>query len=361
MNELSNFHICWRSPSDIAHDIFEGFGNDLIKTTIEYCVSLNYFNLEYLNGKIRNFTYVGHDKTNKPVELSIDSHKKIVVKETAMQCHCLLRLLPLLIGHKIPEGDPVWELYTFFRQLLDYMLSPSLTRGQIACFENETKDFLQCYFQKNDDQRVKPKAHYMLHYAQQYLTFGPLIQSCTLRFEGKHSFFKDTMRRTKNFKNPVNYLAKKSQFLQCFYHKNENFLPDNGDSFKNKATFVDSSVKDYLEDKFSISTICLYTSASINRLDYSNKHCIVLNVSDVDISFGQVIYISNVAGRSLLVYQLMKTLYFSTHLHAYIAQQSYDESVQSIYISDIKFPFPIPVYIAEQYKVIVLPHFLQTS
>ena len=36
LNDLHHYHNCWGSPSDIVHDIFEGFGNDLIKHTVEY-------------------------------------------------------------------------------------------------------------------------------------------------------------------------------------------------------------------------------------------------------------------------------------------------------------------------------------
>ena len=38
LNQLHFFHIIWGSPSDIAHDLFEGFCNDLLKLVIEHCL-----------------------------------------------------------------------------------------------------------------------------------------------------------------------------------------------------------------------------------------------------------------------------------------------------------------------------------
>ena len=35
LNDLDHFHVCWNCPSDIAHDIFEGIGPELIKVTVE--------------------------------------------------------------------------------------------------------------------------------------------------------------------------------------------------------------------------------------------------------------------------------------------------------------------------------------
>uniref|UniRef100_A0A669BL90 Uncharacterized protein n=1 Tax=Oreochromis niloticus TaxID=8128 RepID=A0A669BL90_ORENI len=40
------------------------------------------------------------------------------------------------------------------------------------------------------DKALKAKHHYLLHYAELILHFGPLIRLCTLRFESKHSYFK---------------------------------------------------------------------------------------------------------------------------------------------------------------------------
>ena len=39
------------------------------------------------------------------------------------------------------------------------------------------------------DVKLRPKHHYLLHYPELILQFGPLIKVWTMRFESKHRFF----------------------------------------------------------------------------------------------------------------------------------------------------------------------------
>ena len=80
---------------------------------------------------------------------------------------------------------------------------------------------------------MKPKGHFMLHYPKQYETFGPLITNCTLRFEGKHSYFKEIMKRTKNFRSPCLSMAMRHQQMQCWLDQLSNYLVSANSTYTN--------------------------------------------------------------------------------------------------------------------------------
>uniref|UniRef100_A0A8C6LRA2 Uncharacterized protein n=1 Tax=Nothobranchius furzeri TaxID=105023 RepID=A0A8C6LRA2_NOTFU len=75
------------------------------------------------------------------------------------------------------------------------------------------------------DQSLKPKHHYVLHYPSLILKFGPLIRLWTLRFESKHSYFKECARKMHNFLHLSKTLAERHQLLQSYLGCGQLFPP----------------------------------------------------------------------------------------------------------------------------------------
>ena len=48
------------------------------------------------------------------------------------------------------------------------------------------------------------------------LQFEPLIRFWTLRFESKHAYFKDRVRKCKNYKNLTKTVSERHQLLQAY-------------------------------------------------------------------------------------------------------------------------------------------------
>ena len=55
---------------------------------------------------------------------------------------------------------------------------------------------------------------------------GPVCHFWSMRFESKHSYFKDVARRVKCFKNIPKTLATRHQQLMCYYLNSSNFFID---------------------------------------------------------------------------------------------------------------------------------------
>lgn len=147
-------------------------------------------------------------------------------------------------------------------------------------FSDDTVDFLNC---KISDHRallkevfpnfvLRPKHHYMEHYPQLIRMYGPLRNLWTIRFEGKHKFFKKVIRDAQNFKNVPLMLAKKHQ-MAIAYHM------DAGSFFKPRVqmdrvcssliTAFPENVQEYLELRSpNCSTVLVASSVYIDGIKY---------------------------------------------------------------------------------------------
>jgi hypothetical protein len=360
LNELSHYHICWGIPSDVAHDIFEGFGQDVLSLTLEHLLQKRLLTLAEVNYKIKHFPYSGIHKTNKPLPLSGDNNK-VTVRQTAIECLHLLRLLPLIIGDSIPQGDEHWVLYTEFLHLLDYILAPSLCKGDILYMKHQITDFLRRWFAMYKV-NVKPKAHYLVHYATQYIVFGPIIDNSTLRFGGKHSYFKKAFSQCKNHRNPCKTMATKHQYLQCYHHQSENFLLDGHAKYMKTSSIsinlIDDELKEILvplsiEDKLNISESVIY-----NGITYTIKSVVATGHNGCDYSFGCIKYIISCNRRVNLILNRMEVSYFDAHLHSYRLTKK--REIERVAVDNLISPHCLPAYAINDADVnVILPHFIQ--
>ena len=65
------------------------------------------------------------------IYIRICMHNIIHFKHVAAQMWCLIRLLPLLIGDKVPETCPHWQNYLLCTTV-DYLLAPVLSLDSVA-------------------------------------------------------------------------------------------------------------------------------------------------------------------------------------------------------------------------------------
>lgn len=84
----------------------------------------------------------------------------------ATQMWCLGRLLPLMIGAKISEGDQRWCNFLRLLRIMDYLFAPVLSKDCVAhlkeLIEEHHKEFKELY----PSCTIIPKMHYMVHYPE---------------------------------------------------------------------------------------------------------------------------------------------------------------------------------------------------
>ena len=84
----------------------------------------------------------------------------------AAQMWCLCRLLPLMIGHLIPNGNEHWENFLLLLKIIDIILAPCTTHRIISYLGVLIQDHHEEFFRLNPSCPVTPKFHYMIHYPE---------------------------------------------------------------------------------------------------------------------------------------------------------------------------------------------------
>ncbi len=82
---------------------------------------------------------------------------------------CLLRLLPLLVLHRVPLENSKWEVLLKLLESSHYICAPSIYGHQDDIMEECITDFINSFQAEFPDEAVKPKLHYMSHYPLQTL------------------------------------------------------------------------------------------------------------------------------------------------------------------------------------------------
>ena len=321
-NTLTYFHSIWGCPSDLAHDLFEGFVCVALDRIIRHFVREGFFTLKQLNLKMCTFEYATCDRPNKPTPFS-DELAKFKIKENASQCWCLLRLLPLFVFEWVPSNDPCLTLLLDLLDIVDYICAPTILPGEVDFLDDMISHFLESYYTRFDEDFVTPKAHFLTHYARQILYFGPLIHCWTLRFEGKHNYFKEGANRTKNRKNICKSLATRHQYLLCLYHSSDNFLQRSerqqtrhGNLFPVRLLKV--TIQELLHPVLGESeNVYQATSVTVNGILYEAGCCVVHGFELDSYAFGRISCIFIIGGIGFLLLDILRTEEFVPEVHGY--------------------------------------------
>ncbi|XP_072030558.1 uncharacterized protein [Amphiura filiformis] len=145
LNQLENFHVVCSLPSDIAHDLFEG-GVVSVRLAIIVCslVQDRHFSLKLLNERIEQFEYASCDRSN-PIPPMPEQIAQFKIKSTIAETWLLMRMLPLLIGDKVPEGNDVWELYLKLADMVECICAKSYECGEIEYMGEKIVEFHESF------------------------------------------------------------------------------------------------------------------------------------------------------------------------------------------------------------------------
>lgn len=129
----------------------------------------------------------------------------------------LLRLLPLLIGHNVGENEHTWEVLMLLKDIVELSMSVQFTDDTVEFLNYKISEHRALFKKVFPNFVLRPKHHYIEHYPQSVRMYGPLRNLWTMRFEGKHTFFKRVIRDAQNFKNVPLMLAKKHQMTMAYH------------------------------------------------------------------------------------------------------------------------------------------------
>ena len=357
-NSLAYFHSIWGCPSDLAHDLFEGFACMVLEQIVRYFVDNHFFTLQQLNHKIRTFSYAPCDRPNKPSPFA-DELANFKIKQTASQCWCFLRLLPLFVYEWVPTDDACLYLLVDLLDIVDLICAPVISPGEVHFLNDLICHFMEGYFSTFEEASVTPKAHFLTHYARQIMHFGPLIHSgFTLRFESKHNYFKELAHRTKNRKNLCKSLAERHQYQQCLYHSCKCFLQGNealqtinGRLYpvrllKNAVQYLLSPLLGGNENVYQATTV------TVNGTKYPTSCCVVHGFDDDEYQFGRVSCIFVIGGMEYLLLDTLTTQKFNREVHGYIVSET--REVKLCRVSDLQDYHPLGLYTLPNGELVII-------
>lgn len=344
---LQHFHVVNGYPPDILHDLLEGVVPTELALCLKALISKGYFSLETLNAAIKEFPYTFSDKTNQPQLITKNFSSKGTIGGNGHENWTFLRLLPLLVGHHIPEGDETWEVLMNLKDVVELSVSASFTEELVYFLDCKIAEHRELFQKVFPNEKLRPKHHYIEHYPQLIKTFGPLSDVWTMRFEGKHKFFKEAVRQTHNFKNIPLTLAIKHQKMIAFHLANPSFFKPSVEINKVKSVMVSSfpqNVQEYLHHRNAQqNTVLVASSVSVYGIKYSVNMVISVGSCSGLPDFRQIVKIVVINANILFVCRPM-TSWYDEHLRVYELCSSHLSTLLVSQLSDLNDVFPLSLY-----------------
>lgn len=191
------------------------------------------------------------------------------------------------------------------------------------------EDFLEAFCHEFPDENLKPKFHFLLHYPDQILHYGPLLHIQTLRFEAKHSYFRELAQRTKCKKNICKSLAVRHQTLQCISNESRDFLK----SCPTESVGGSSVPIVLLQHRFqellqphtqNLTDIFQCKSVHYNFIHYTVGCCIVIGHDGDHYKFCKIEQCFIVNNTVLVLGKKLEYIDYKRHLNAHIVKEIND-------------------------------------
>lgn len=329
-------------PHDIMHDALEGVVQYEIKLLIRHCIDSNYFTIAEYNRRLIMFNY-GMTESDKPTailtrEILRSDDKKFHLSSS--QTLLLCRLLPLLIGDCITEGDRHWKCYLLLLKIMDIIVSPVIAKGQCSTLKLLIEEHHISFTNLYGESCITPKFHFMIHYPEQILSLGPLVCSWTMRYESKLQFFKRASHLG-NFKNIALTVAQRHQRWMCYQICSDNLVKSNFECGPSKnATVNFSSLPDSLAKSVQDVVPTINDDTKVFNPKwvktggncYTTNNCYIATGSDgLNPTFGEILDIFLVCSNILLLYVQNYTCeYYDDHYHAFVIKASANNFIVNV-------------------------------
>lgn len=355
-DNLSYFNVVTGYPPDIVHDFFEGIVPVELAQCIDLLVSKRYFSLEQLNNRIRSFPYKEGDKTNHPTVLSkaVSKKKRRSLGGNAHENWCLIRLLPFIIGPNVPADEPAWLVILDLKDIVELVVAPVHSLQSVAYLECKVSEHRKRYQQLFPNQKLMPKHHFIEHYAEMIKCFGPLVSLWTMRFEAKHSFFKQAVRNIKSFRNIAGSLARKHQLMVAY----RMLCPDDENSTDvTRVTEVpldvlkDNVVKSISNKHPDVTAVNLATGGFVNNIQYKKGMIVVHGSCGGLPDFCEIQHLCIIKKETLLILKRLNSWYME-HYRAFHLQTTTDVVVVSM--TELADPYPLCDYEVGHLRMVTL-------
>ncbi|XP_058465342.1 uncharacterized protein LOC131438942 [Malaya genurostris] len=225
-HRLSYFHVCDNFVFDAMHDVLEG----VLVYNLQHClyhfiIKKQYLSTDALNRQKNTFVYGDLNSSNIPNDFVENKIKNKQIKMTASEMKTFWTFLPLIFGIMIPEEDLVWNFVKITLKLIHIIFLDEIPTELIEELKVLVKQHHNKYMLLFDDS-LKPKFHFLTHYATAIQKSGCIRRNWAMRFEAKHRESKNYCRVNNNKKNLCYSLSIKSSYKFAYNVLNNEFFSD---------------------------------------------------------------------------------------------------------------------------------------
>jgi hypothetical protein len=164
---------------------------------------------------MEKFEYGFFDKRDKPLPISAKHFQNNRLPGSAAQKFVLFRLFPLIFNDIAPLMPSI-RVYKILREILELVLAYPFRRAWLPHLRNLCIEFqhsiVDCF-----PGQMSPKIHFVAEYAQIIEDYGPSIRYWCMRYENRHSYFKQVAVKANNYKNIAQTLATRYQLKQSLF------------------------------------------------------------------------------------------------------------------------------------------------
>lgn len=353
---LSHFNVLSAYPPDVLHDIFEGVVPVELAQCLALLISKKHFTLESLNKYILQFPYKWEDQKNKPHAIPFTFSRRNTIGGNAHENWSMIRFLPFLIGHVVPEGEPAWQVLMDLKDIVELVVSPVHTDESISYLEMKISEHRQRYQELFPDVKLLPKHHFLEHYPEMVKSFGPLVHLWTMRFEAKHSFFKQVTRHTNCFKNVPRSLAVKHQLMISYHLKSSH---EKGTLEVSTASPVpldvlQTEVAQMIKDKYpNVSEVHIAKSVSSKGMNFRNGMILAHDTTSGLPDFGEIVQICVV--QETLCFILRRLCgWYREHFRAFELSVSPTREMLFLEHGDLADGYPLADYMVGPLRLVTL-------
>ena len=219
-NSLEAFHCTTGMPPCLGHDFFEGVFSYDIQFLINYIINKEKLvTIEEFNINLANCKLSQRDAKNRP---NLFKTRKIDSKYegSSGQLRVLSRIMTILLSDVIDQSVS-GKMIVKLQEVAEIITAPKLTSHEIDFEMTEIiesyLDFRVAAISSLGMPRARPKHHYLSHYSESYKKYGPLISLWGMRMESKHTYFKNVIKASKNFRNVPKTCASRHELAQVCY------------------------------------------------------------------------------------------------------------------------------------------------
>ena len=347
LNEIPSFHITKNYTASIMHDMWHGVAKYVVLAVCDTLISNKCITEDELNSAVEHFDYGHGEAKNKPTQFT-RKEGKLKLKVTFAECAAICRLLPQIVGGRIPRekmgiAASGWDVLIRFLDCSSIIFATACSQAMVDRLGVLVERFLRTFIAHFPDRKVKPKMHFMVHYPRLIQQIGPLGKCSEIRFEANHQPMKLYGGMVHNFRNIAKTVAGRHQLQQSSLWFDGAPFEKNASGLSKEKTVAMSLTEDadilrnIMEDNAVVRTCSAVDYRGVEYRPFKVLVCGINQENKLPV-FKQIlrIYVPT-ASCVVFVCRRLITKHFNRHVYAYPVETTEERELVCTHLDQFEY------------------------